>query len=67
MLVGAVASVAGVTTDIALGRPLPTEFEAVTRKMYVVPFERPVATKDVDIVFVTVVHVAPPFTERSTM
>ena len=32
MFVGAVAKVAGVTADIALGRPLPTEFDAVTRK-----------------------------------
>jgi hypothetical protein len=67
ILVGAVASVAGVTTDIALGKPPPTEFEAMTRKMYVVPLERPVATNDVAIVVVTVVQEAPPFVERSTM
>jgi hypothetical protein len=67
ILVGAVASVAGVTTDIALGKPLPTEFEAMTRKMYVVPLERPVAMNDVAIVVVTVVQEVPPFVERSTM
>ena len=67
IFVGAVASVAGVTTDIALGKPLPTELEAVTRKMYVVPLERPVTTNDVAIVVVTMVHEAPPFVERSTM
>jgi hypothetical protein len=32
IFVGAVANVAGVTTDNPLGSPLPTEFVAVTRK-----------------------------------
>jgi hypothetical protein len=67
MLVGAAASVAGVTTAITLGKPLPTEFAAVTRKMYVAPFVRPVAINDVAIVLATVVHEVPPFVERSTM
>jgi hypothetical protein len=67
MLVGAVASVAGVTTDISLGKPLPTLLAAVTRNTYVVPFESPDTTYEVASVLVTVVHEAPPFVERSTM
>ena len=64
--VGAAGNAAGVTTVIALGKPVPTEFTALTRKMYDTPFVRPVAVNVFAVGVAIVVHVDPPLLERST-
>jgi hypothetical protein len=50
--VGAAGVVSGVAVTLSLAAPVPTEFTALSRMVYVVPFVNPVITmgEDVDAV-----------------
>ena len=51
--VGAGAAMKGVATTLALGVPAPAAFTALTRKVYDVPFARPVMLYVVEVDDVT--------------
>ena len=66
--VGATGTPAGTTEPARLDAPTVTAFNALTRKLYEVPFVKPVAVYVVAVDALSetmVVHVAPEFTERS--
>jgi hypothetical protein len=66
--VGATGTPAGTTEPARLDAPIVTAFKALTRKLYNVPFVRPVAEYVVlvEAVSATItVHVLPALTERS--
>lgn len=66
--VGATGTPAGTTDSARLDAPTVTAFNALTRKLYNVPFVKPVFVYVVaiDALLATIVdHVAPELTERS--